>query len=99
MSLRANWHALERTFRCLPWRKWRVSARFISRAFKESMGAPPHRFFMSRRTERAKNLLADPELSVTRIRQELGFSETRAFTTTFRRHSGLTPTAYRRSLG
>jgi hypothetical protein len=61
------------------------------------MGAPPHRFFMSRRTETAKNLLADPELSVTRIGQELGFSETSAFTTTFRRHSGLTPTAYRRS--
>src|SRR3984893_5872727 len=77
----------------------RLSPFHFSRAFKESMGAPPHRFFMSRRTERAKNLLADPELSVTRIGQELGFSETRAFTTTFRRHSGLTPTAHRRSLG
>jgi AraC family transcriptional regulator len=77
----------------------RLSPFHFSRAFKESMGAPPHRFFMSRRTERAKNLLADPELSVTRIGQELGFSETSAFTTTFRRHAGLTPTAYRRSLG
>ena len=54
----------------------RLSPFHFSRAFKESMGAPPHRFFMLRRTERAKNLLADPELSVTRIGQELGFSET-----------------------
>ena len=77
----------------------RLSPFHFSRAFKESMGVPPHRFFMSRRTEKAKNLLADPELSVTRIGQELGFSETSAFTTTFRRHAGITPTAYRRSLG
>ena len=48
----------------------------FSRAFKESIGAPPHRYFMSQRMERAKNLLADPELSVTQIGQELGFSET-----------------------
>jgi methylphosphotriester-DNA--protein-cysteine methyltransferase len=27
-----------------------------------------------------------------------GFSETSSFTTTFRKHAGLTPTAYRRSL-
>ena len=48
--------------------------------------------------ERARSLLADPELSVTRIGQDLGFVETSSFTTSFRKLVGLTPTAYRRSL-
>jgi AraC family transcriptional regulator len=54
---------------------------------------------MSRlRVERAKALLADPALSVTQVGFNLGFSETSSFTTTFRKHTGLTPTAYRRGL-
>ena len=50
------------------------------------------------RIQQAKSLLADPGLSVTRIGLNLGFSETSSFTTTFRKHTGLTPTAYRRTL-
>jgi AraC family transcriptional regulator len=54
---------------------------------------------MSRlRIERAKSLLADPAMSVTQIGSSLGFSETSSFTTMFRKHTGLTPTAYRRGL-
>jgi AraC family transcriptional regulator len=48
--------------------------------------------------ERAKSLLADPAMSVTQVGFNLGFSETSSFTTTFRKHTGLTPTAYRQSL-
>jgi AraC family transcriptional regulator len=48
--------------------------------------------------EQAKFLLADPAMSVTQIGFNLGFNETSSFTTTFRKHIGLTPTAYRRGL-
>jgi AraC family transcriptional regulator len=75
-----------------------LSPYYFSRAFKESFGVPPYRFLTSRRIERAKDFLADPEVSVTRIGLDLGFSETSSFTTAFRKHAGLTPTAYRRSL-
>jgi AraC family transcriptional regulator len=73
-------------------------ASVISRAFKASFGVPPHRYLTSRRMERAKDFLADPEGSVTQIGLDLGFRETSSFTTTFRKHAGLTPTAYRRGL-
>ena len=76
----------------------KLSPYYFSRAFKESFGLPPHRYLISRRVERAKDLLAQPDISVTQIGRELGFSETSSFTTSFRKHAGITPTAYRRSL-
>jgi len=68
------------------------------RAFKQSFGLPPHRYLSTLRMEQAKSLLANPAMSVTQIGFTLGFSETSSFTTTFRKHTGLTPTAYRRGL-
>src|SRR5713101_493961 len=73
-----------------------LSPYYFSHAFKESFGVPPYRYLTSRRMETAKNFLADPEVSITQIGLDLGFSETSSFTTTFRKHAGLTPTAYRR---
>lgn len=68
------------------------------RAFKQSFGLPPHRYLSSLRMEKATSLLANPATSVTQIAFNLGFSETSSFTSAFRKHTGLTPTAYRRSL-
>lgn len=76
----------------------RLSPYHFVRAFKQSFGLPPHRYLSSMRTQQAKSLLADPAISVTQIGLNLGFSETSSFTTTFRKHTGLTPTAYRRGL-
>jgi AraC-like DNA-binding protein len=76
----------------------RLSPYHFVRAFKQSFGLPPHRYLSGLRMQQAKSLLADPGLSVTQIGLNLGFSETSSFTTTFRKHTGLTPTAYRRSL-
>jgi AraC family transcriptional regulator len=68
------------------------------RSFKQSFGLPPHRYMSRLRVEQAKALLANPAMSVTQVGFNLGFSETSSFTTTFRKHTGLTPTAYRRGL-
>jgi AraC family transcriptional regulator len=76
----------------------RLSPAYFCRSFKQSFGMPPHRYHSSRRIERAKALLAERKHSVTEIGLELGFSETSAFTATFRKLTGLTPTAYHRSL-
>jgi AraC family transcriptional regulator len=77
----------------------RLSPYYFCRAFKQSLGEPPHRYHNNRRIERAKALLANPAASVTEIALELGYSETSSFTAAFRRTTGTTPTAYWRSLG
>jgi AraC family transcriptional regulator len=75
-----------------------LSTYHFCRAFKQSFGIPPHRYHTGLRIERAKALLAKPAFSVTDIGLTLGFSETSSFTATFRKATGLTPTAYHRSL-
>jgi AraC-like DNA-binding protein len=76
----------------------RLSPYYFCRAFKQSLGLPPHRYHNKRRIEQAKLLLAKPAPSVTDIGMTVGFSETSSFTTAFRKATGLTPTAYHRSV-
>jgi AraC family transcriptional regulator len=76
----------------------RLSPRHFARAFKQSFGQPPHQYQLSRRIERAKGLLGQDEMSVTEIAHSLGFADTSAFSTTFRRFTGATPRDYRRTL-
>lgn len=76
----------------------RLSPFHFSRAFKQSFGAPPHRYLISRRIEQAKTLLAGNDRSVTEIGIAVGFTETSSFTSAFRKHTGVTPTSYRRSV-
>src|SRR5712671_4903452 len=73
-----------------------LSLYHFARAFKQSFGAPPHRYQMARRMDRARSLLQRPALSVTQIGIQIGFRETSSFTTAFRKFTGLTPTEYRR---
>lgn len=68
----------------------------FARAFAQSFGAPPHRYHMARRMERAKSLLQRPTPSVTQIGVQIGFREASSFTKAFRRFTGLTPTEFRR---
>jgi AraC family transcriptional regulator len=76
----------------------RLSPYHFCRSFKRSFGMPPHRYHASRRIERAKQLLADCELSVTTIGLAVGFSDTSTFTAAFHRLTGQTPSRYRRNL-
>lgn len=75
----------------------RLSPYHFARAFKQSFGVPPHRYHVGRRIARAKDLLADPENSVTGIARELGFAETSSFSATFRRVTGASPSGFRRA--
>lgn len=76
----------------------RLSPHYFCRAFKQSFGLPPHRYHAIQRIEHAKALLASSAYSVTEIGVKLGFSETSSFCTAFRKATGMSPTAYCRSL-
>ena len=75
----------------------RLSQSHFCRSFKHSFGVPPHRYHTNRRIERAKQLLANRELTVTTIALDVGFSETSTFTAAFHKLTGQTPTRYRRN--
>jgi AraC family transcriptional regulator len=73
-----------------------LSLYHFARAFKQSFGAPPHRYHMARRMDHARGLLRQPALTVTEIGIQTGFRETSSFARAFRKFTGLTPTEYRR---
>jgi AraC family transcriptional regulator len=68
------------------------------RAFKKSVGMPPHQFVVHRRVERAKELLTDHKLSVSDVAVRTGFNSATQLTRTFRRVVGATPTTFRREI-
>ena len=68
------------------------------RAFRQSLGQPPHRYHSRRRIERAKALLADPAPSVTNVGLTVGYRDTSSFSAVFHRTTGVSPRAYRRAL-
>jgi AraC family transcriptional regulator len=76
-----------------------LSACYFCRAFRQSFAMPPQRYQLSQRIERAKTLLAKHAVSVTDVSYAVGYNDTSAFCTAFRRLTGLTPSAYRRNLG
>jgi AraC-like DNA-binding protein len=72
-----------------------VSPHHFSRRFKEGFGETPHRYVVTRRVERAQELLRNSDLSVTEICLEVGFQSLGSFSSAFHRAAGMTPTAYR----
>lgn len=68
----------------------------FARAFKRSVGAPPHAYQFTLRVERAKSLLADTDLPVTEIASLVGYEAPQTLARAFQRAVGVTPTAYRR---
>lgn len=52
----------------------------------------------ARRIAEAKTLLANENLSITQIAEQVGFSDYNYFTNVFRKTTSLTPTAYRKGL-
>jgi AraC family transcriptional regulator len=77
----------------------RLSPYYFCRAFKQSLGVPPHRYHINRRIELAKRMLLERVQSVTDIGLALGFGETSSFSAAFRKATGTTPTSYQRSAG
>lgn len=67
-------------------------------AFRLATGRTPHEWLTNLRIERARQLLADPEMPVTEIALAVGYKTPSAFASSFRKIAGVTPTTFRRSL-
>lgn len=67
-------------------------------AFRIATGTTPHQWLVQRRITEAKRTLRDPQFSVTDVALAVGYGSTSAFIAAFRRVTGVTPNAYRRSL-
>jgi len=76
-----------------------VSPRHFSRSFRQTFGETPHRYLLTRRIERARHLLRTTDMQVAEVCLAVGFRSVGSFTTTFRRHVGMSPTEYRRRNG
>lgn len=86
------------------WPVWRlarvshVSEAHFARSFKEAFGAPPHRYLLTRRIERAIALLRDSDLSITDIVFQTGWRSLGTFGRIFRDITGETPSTMRKRL-
>lgn len=69
-------------------------AHFITR-FRMLAGLPPRQFLLDCRIRTARELLQTTSLPITGIAMRLGFCSSQHFANLFKRHTGVTPRAYR----
>src|SRR5918998_2139309 len=72
-----------------------LSKAHFSREFRRTFGESPYVYLLTRRLERAAELLRNTDYSVTEVCLEVGLQGIGSFTTRFQRVYGITPTRYR----
>ncbi len=73
-----------------------LSPNHLLRMFKQLFHQTPYQYITARRMEQAQRLLRHTDRSVTDICFSVGFESPGSFSWLFRRHTGVTPTTYRR---
>ncbi|HEX2736431.1 MAG TPA: AraC family transcriptional regulator [Polyangiaceae bacterium] len=71
---------------------------YFAKLFKRAFGVSPHQYLITRRIERAKAMLSDEGVALSNVAADCGFASQAHLSTVFKRHTGLSPSAYRRSL-
>jgi AraC family transcriptional regulator len=75
-----------------------LSPSHFHRAFRASMGAPPHRWLTGRRIRRAQELMLSPDIALADVAIETGFADQPHFTRAFSKTVGVSPGAWRRGI-
>ena len=75
-----------------------LSVSHFSRAFRVSIGLPPHQWLLRRRVRTAKQLMTDRELPLSEVAVSAGFANQGHFTRVFSAAVGVSPAAWRREV-
>lgn len=75
-----------------------LSPSYFARAFKQSMGLPPHKWMLQRRVDKAKDLIRTSRLSLAEVAGACGFVDQSHFSRVFSRLVGTTPGDWRRTI-
>ncbi|MDF2658214.1 MAG: AraC family transcriptional regulator [Paenibacillus sp.] len=75
-----------------------LSPRYVSRLFKEFAGLSLKEYLKRARLEKARTLLMITDKTVTRVAEELGYSDIYLFSNQFKQHYGMSPSTYQRNL-
>lgn len=70
---------------------------YVSHIFRDSLHTTLTDYITSLRLDEAKTLLRDTDHTVSNIASSLGFGSIRSFNRIFLRHTGMTPTHYRKN--
>jgi transcriptional regulator GlxA family with amidase domain len=76
-----------------------MSPRNFMRRFKSATGATPLEYIQRLRVRAAKRLLETDHMTVQEVSGAVGYEDVAFFRTIFKRHTGLTPSVYRRRFG
>lgn len=72
-----------------------ISTRECIRSFKNTVHQPPMDYLIHYRIEQAKRLLRESDMSITEIAFQTGFQNSAYFGKTFKKFTGVTPSAFR----
>ncbi len=75
-----------------------LSPGYFARAFRQSVGTPPHRWLLLQRVLRAKSLLRDAELSLANVAAACGFADQSHFTRVFTSIVSVSPGVWRKQV-
>jgi transcriptional regulator of acetoin/glycerol metabolism/AraC-like DNA-binding protein len=74
-----------------------LSLHHFARAFKASIGLPPHRYLLEQRIQKAAELLQSTEQAIATIALSVGFADQSHFSNSFHQLAGVTPAQFRRA--
>ena len=79
-------------------KRYHVSRTHLEREFKRCLGLPLGRYMREMLVERSKYWLRQPGQTATETAERLGFSGIHAFSVFFKRHTGVAPADFRKSV-
>ena len=76
-----------------------ISRPYLYHMFNENVGTSPIEYWISLKMQEVKRLIRDGKLNITQISERLGYNSIHHFSRMFKRFTGVSPSAYKNSVG